>query len=261
MCYDAGARPPAPPRITGSATGADLVLTAADGNDFLAFLATPENPTPTGASAVLLPDANGLSAFTREMALRFAETGTMTLAIDYFGRTAGSGPHPEGFDSAPHQLDLSRETILLDVAAAVDYLRAHGPGPVFAVGFCMGGGTALQAGTTALPLAGVVGFYAWTGELGRSAALPREFAADIRCPVLGLFGDADHAIAVEVPRALDEHMTRAGVPHEVVIYPGEPHGFFELHHFGEDGHQAATADAWTRLLAFIDTHSARQRPA
>lgn len=121
----------------------------------------------------------------------------------------------------------------------------------------MGGGTALHAATTGLRLAGVIGFYAWTGELGQDPALPHEFAAAIRCPVLGLFGDADHAIPVAVPRALDEHMAKGGVPHEVVIYPGEPHGFFELHHMGQDGHQTATADAWERLLAFVDTHAAQ----
>ena len=40
-------------------------------------------------------------------------------------------------------------------------------------------------------------------------------------------------------------------PHEIVIYPGEPHGFFELHHMGEQGHGSAAADAWERLLRFV----------
>jgi dienelactone hydrolase len=89
----------------------------------------------------------------------------------------------------------------------VDYLHARLPWPVLVTGFCLGGGMAMYAETTGMKLAGVVGFYAWTGEIGRSPALPHEFAAEIRCPVLGLFGDADHAIAVDVPRALDEQMT------------------------------------------------------
>ena len=231
-----------------------MVLTASDDNRFAAYLATPEHPA--GARALLMPDANGLSPFSREMALRFAETGTATLAIDYFGRSAGTRPRTEDFDSEPHLRELSRKNVLRDVAAAMDYLKEQGPGPVFALGFCMGGGIALYAATTGLELAGVIAFYAWTGELGQDPALPHEFAADIRCPVLGLFGDADHAIPVAVPRALDEHMTGAGVPHEVVIYPGEPHGFFELHHMGEDGHRAAAADAWQRLLGFLGKHAA-----
>ena len=87
--------------------------------------------------------------------------------------------------------------------------------------------------------------------LARDPALPDDFVTAIRCPVLGLFGDADHAIPAAVPRALDALMSRAGVPHEIVIYPGEPHGFFELHHMGEQGHRSAAADAWERLLSFV----------
>jgi carboxymethylenebutenolidase len=250
VCYDDAARPPPPPRVTGSAVGTGVVLTASDGNQFAAYLATPEHPA--GTRAVLLPDVNGLRPFTREMALRFAETGMATLAIDYFGRTVGSQPRDDDdFDTGPYLDGIRRQTLLRDVTAAVGYLKGQGPGPVFAVGFCMGGGVALHAATTGLGLAGVIAFYAWTGELGQEPALPPEFAAAIRCPVLGLFGDAGHAIPVEVPRALDEHMTRAGVPHEVVIYPGEPHGFFEHHHMGEDGHQTAAADCWQRILRFL----------
>lgn len=254
VCYDHDARPPAPPRVTGSASGNDLVLAASDGSRFAAYLATPEHPT--GARAVMLPDARGLSAFYRDLAVHFAETGTAVLAIDYFGRTAGSQARSEDFDSGPHLAELRRETLLRDVGAAVGYLEAHGTGPTFVVGFCMGGGTALHAATTGLRLAGVVCFYGWTGELGKDPALPQDFAAGIRCPVLGLFGDADQAIPVAVPRALDECMKRAGVPHEIVIYPGEPHGFFELHQMGEAGHQSAATDAWRRSLDFLARQTA-----
>jgi carboxymethylenebutenolidase len=228
-------------------------LTAPDGNCFAAYLATPERGA--GVRAVLLPDVNGLSPFSREMALRFAETGITTVAIDYFGRTAGSEPRGEDFDPAPHSEELRRETLLCDVSAVVSYLRRQGPGPVFAIGFCMGGGTALHAATTGLELSGVVAFYAWTGELGRARALPGDFAASIRCPVLGLFGDADHAVPVAVPHALDKQMSRTGIFHEIIIYPGEPHGFFELHHMGADGHHSAAADAWERLLNFVSNRT------
>lgn len=253
MCYESDARPSAPPRATGAATGADLVLTASDGNRFAAYLATPENPT--GAKAVLMPDANGLSPFARDMAMRFAETGTASLAIGYFGRTAGASPRGEGFEPLPHLAEIRRETVLRDATAAVDYVRKSGPGPVFALGLCMGGGFALYAGTADLELAGVIAFYPWTGEIGKDPSLPPDFAEGIRCPVLGLFGDADQAIPVEEPRSLNEQMDNAGVQNEVVIYPGEPHGYFELHHMGEADHQAAAADSWQRLLGFIDSNS------
>jgi carboxymethylenebutenolidase len=249
VCYTEDERPPAPPRVTGSADGADLTLTAADGNRFSAYLATPERPT--GARIVLLPDTHGLVPFYKELALMFAATGSATLAIDYFGRTAGPDPHEADWAFGPHSDELRRDTLLHDVRAAVQHLDG-GSGPLFLVGFCMGGGTALHAATTDLGLAGVVAFYPWIGELGKDPALPEDFVTGLRCPMLGLFGGADTHVPTAVPHALDELLDRAGVPHEIVIYPERPHGFFEMHHLGREGHGGAANDAWHRLLKFLE---------
>ena len=247
MCYNDGEQPPAPPRVTGSARGTDLTLTASDGNRFAAYLATPERPT--GARVVLLPDTHGLVPFYKELATMLATTGSVTLVIDYFGRTAGPDAHAADWAFGPHTDELRRDTLLSDVRAAVEHL---GSGPLFLVGFCMGGGAALHAATTDLGLAGVVAFYPWIGELGRDAALPEDFVTGLRCPMLGMFGGADAVVPASVPQALGEHLDRAGIPHEIVVYPGRPHGFFEMHHLGREGHGGAAADAWRRLLDFLE---------
>jgi carboxymethylenebutenolidase len=53
-------------------------------------------------------------------------------------------------------------------------------------------------------------------------------------------------------RALEE----AGVQHEIAIYEGAPHSFFDrkFEEFRE-----ASDDAWRRLLAFIEQHSGARR--
>ena len=66
----------------------DLALTAADGNEFAAFLATPEERAAVGV--VILPDVRGLYRFYEELALRFAERGYAAIAFDYYARTAGA---------------------------------------------------------------------------------------------------------------------------------------------------------------------------
>jgi carboxymethylenebutenolidase len=251
MCHEANARPAAPPATTGTARGEDLLLTSADGTRFAAHLARPERPG--AAQIVLLPDAKGLHPFYRELALRFAETGSPTLVIDYFGRSAGPGPRGDGFDFRAHLEEVRRDAVLADVDAAVDHLRGREDAAerTFVAGFCMGGGLALLAGARRSDLAGVIAFYAWTGETGHDEALPHEFVRDIRCPVLGLFGEADQVIPAAVPRALDKHLAAAGVPHEIVIYPGAPHGFFELHEMDSAQYAGASTDAWRRLLGFL----------
>src|SRR5688572_26466535 len=133
MCFDHDSAPPVP-RISGAAVSHDeLVLEAADGNRFAAFLATPEEPA--GACVVLLPDVRGLYHFYEELALRFAERGYRALAIDYFGRTAGAEKRSEDFEYMPHVDQTTQEGVQADVGAAVARVREDGCGAIVTVGF------------------------------------------------------------------------------------------------------------------------------
>src|SRR5256714_13374825 len=137
MCFELDSEPPIP-AISGAAVSHDaLVLEAADGNRFAAFLATPEEPATTGI--VILPDVRGLYRFYEELALRFAERGYPALAFDYFGRTAGVEKRGEDFEYKEHVEAATTEGIQKDVAAAVEHLRSLGVRSIFTVGFCMGG--------------------------------------------------------------------------------------------------------------------------
>ena len=72
----------------------------ADRARFAAYTARAERPN--GAGIVSLPDVRGLHHFYEELALRFAEAGINAVAIDYFGRTAGSEPRDDSFEIRPH---------------------------------------------------------------------------------------------------------------------------------------------------------------
>jgi carboxymethylenebutenolidase len=249
VCYTESDDVPLAPREACSVNGTQLELSTPDGARFPAYLAVPERPA--GPPIVLLPDAGGLDPFYGELARRFAGLGQPTLAIDYYGRTASSPARGGDFDHHEHQGHLLRTNMLLDVRAGMEHLSTVTTESPFVLGFCLGGATALLAGTTDLAIAGVVAFYPWTGDLGRDPALPDEFVAGMRCPVLGLFGDADTVVPTAVPLAFDEHLDRAGVPHEIVIYPGAPHGFFERHYLDRDVRPETVDDVWTRLTAFF----------
>jgi carboxymethylenebutenolidase len=71
-------------------------------------------------------------------------------------------------------------------------------------------------------------------------------------PVLGIFGSADQSIPVETVKTFDMALTQAGVPHEITIYDGQPHGFVR----DAEGIKAggAQGDAWAQMLAFLDTN-------
>src|SRR6185312_6901692 len=121
MCFDVDSAPPIPPISGAAVSHDDLVLEAADGTRFAAFLATPEEPARVGV--VILPDVRGLYRFYEELALRFAERGHVAVAFDYFGRTAGVEKRDDDFSYMEHVEQTTPEGVQADVAAAVEHLR------------------------------------------------------------------------------------------------------------------------------------------
>ena len=254
MCYDDNARPPLPPGESGSAYGEDIILTAADGNRFAAYSALPANPK--AAEVLIYPDVRGLHQFYKELALRFAEVGITALALDYFGRTAGISSRDESFEYMPHVQQIQLQTFFHDASAALDYLRS-GEGAArstFTLGFCMGGTLSFRTGTNEdFDLAGVIGFYAALSRKSAGATKTLlEEASHIKYPALGLFGGDDPVIPQEEVREFDEGLDKAGVAHEVIIYPGAPHSFFDKR---ATDFADASADAWQRVLSFIDKNT------
>ena len=254
MCFELDSSPPIPV-ISGGAPvlSEDVTLEAADGTQFAAFLSLPDEPGPVGV--VILPDVRGLYRFYEELALRFAERGYAAVAFDYFGRTAGVSKRDDEFPYMDHVAQTTPEGIQQDVRAAVEHLRSPAGGDcevVFAVGFCFGGRHAWISTAGGHGLAGAVGFYGSTGERN-GAPGPTQRAAEFEAPILALQAGDDQNILPEHNAAFDEALTAAGIEHEVVVYDGAPHSFFDRR---QEDYAKQSADAWERTLAFIERHSA-----
>jgi carboxymethylenebutenolidase len=249
VCFDLDSLPPIP-TISGAAVShEDLVLEARDGNRFAGFLATPDDSSEVGV--VILPDVRGLYRFYEELALRFAERGYAALAIDYFGRTAGVGKRDDEFPYPEHVARTTPDGIQADIGAAVQSLRRLGARIVFTVGFCFGGRNSWLAAAGNHGLAGAVGFYGMPAERdGRPG--PTERAAELKAPILALQAGDDQNITAAHNAAFEQALSAAGVEHELVVYEGAPHGFFDRRYadFAE-----ASDDAWSRVLAFLAQHA------
>jgi carboxymethylenebutenolidase len=249
MCFAPDSRPPVAPIAGAAVDGRRIELTAADGTRFAGYAA--HAAAPTGAAMLVLPDVRGLHPYYEELALRFAEAGIDALAIDYFGRTADSGPRDPDFEYMPHVQQTRYPQLLADIQAAADHLRAERrPRALFSIGFCYGGRLAfLTATRPELELAGVVGFYGVPVGPGRAEMpAPAEFASEIRCPLLGLFGGDDPGIPAENVEQFGRALTQAAVEHELVTYPDAPHSFFDRK---AEQFASESADAWRRVLEFV----------
>ena len=260
MCFDHDSTPPdlpadlVVPRLGGGAAAERLELTSADGTRFSVALA-PSGDSD-GPAVVILPDVRGLYRFYIQLAERFAAAGHHAVAIDYFGRTAGTGERVSDWDYWPHVRATTPAQIQADRAAAIELVRERtGAAQFVAVGFCFGGAQAFLSATNGdLDLDAVVGFYG--GLSGDRAWIPnpRDEATKTVRPVLGLFGGADEGIPESDRATFAANLERAGVEHEIVVYPGAPHSFF-------DRKQAefadASQDAWRRTLGFLDELGAK----
>jgi carboxymethylenebutenolidase len=126
------------------------------------------------------------------------------------------------------------------------YLRSKDGGAVksvFTVGFCFGGSNSWNQSALQPDLDGAIGFY---GRPERS----RPFISKMKAPLLMLIAGADFTPREEFIE-FDRQLAEAGVPHEMHIYEGAPHSFFDRTF---DQWKEACDDAWRRMLAFVKKH-------
>lgn len=249
MCYERNASPAvlAGPGQVGQTDR--VVLQSADGTKFGAFEARPADAPR--AAVLVLPDVRGLHPYYEELACRFAEHGYHALAIDYFGRTVGTAvDRPEGFEYHEHVNATTLDGLSADIRAGAARLAETEPGAdLFTIGFCFGGRLSFLASTFGLDLAGSIGLHAGLGSRNDLPA-PAHKAADIRAPLLGVFGGADPSIPPADIEAFDAALAQAGVPHRFVTLDGAPHSFFDRK-FDEFAPQSEAA--WREVLSFLET--------
>ena len=184
----------------------------------------------TDAAVVLLPDVHGVSPLYCEIAARLSAAGPRILLLDLYVREGS----PRLTDMAAVQswiANLSDTRVLDDVAHAVAHLRSPAGGGVRKVGiagFCLGGQYALMAATRLGELDACVAFYGMLRHgvvTDRKLPPPAETAADLRCPVLGLFGADDPLIPPADLEAFRSGAVASRQPVDLRVFPGAGHAF------------------------------------
>jgi carboxymethylenebutenolidase len=208
-----------------------------------AYLALPDGDGPHPA-VVVIHELYGLNDNIRDIARRFADEGYAALAVDLF---SGGGKRKLCIMRVMSGLMLRplQNKGLSDLRRSIDWLQQRPEidgNRVGAIGFCMGGGYALALACVESDLRASSAFYCFN---------PRPIAALGRaCPIIGSYPGNDWS--AKSGRKLDDALDEYNVPHDVKIYPGAGHSFFndtlEAHN------PKAAADAWQRTLAFFGEH-------
>lgn len=203
------------------------------------FFAHPDGRGPF-PGLLIIHEIFGLNDNLRGIARRFAGEGYAALAVDLFSNRNRMVCMSQVFyGMMVKPLD---NPLLADLQSSLSYLgrlpeidAAH----VGAVGFCMGGGYALQLAVTDRDMKAASVFY---------AANPKPLDVMARsCPIVGSYPDKD--FTADAARKLDAALTRHEVPHDIKIYENTLHSFFHRQRTGFEAE--ASRDAWQRMLAFF----------
>jgi len=215
-------------------------------------------PKGAGPHPVILvvQEIFGVHEHIKDITRRLAKLGYLAIAPELYAR--------QGDVSALAGIDEIRKVVakvpdaqvLADLDAAVAWAGNNGGdlARLGITGFCWGGRiTWLYAAHQPKLKAGV----AWYGRVkGEASALnpkhPLDVAAELKAPVLGLYGGQDQGIPVDTLEELRAAIRAAGGQSEIHIYPNAPHAFYA--DYRPSYRQEEAEDGWRRLQAWFKAH-------
>jgi carboxymethylenebutenolidase len=216
-----------------------------------AYRAAPAEP---GKHPIVLvvQEIFGVHEYIKDVARRLAKLGYLAVAPELYYRQ-GDVSKLEGFEAIrPLVAKVPDAQVLSDLDASLAWAEANGADGtrVAVTGFCWGGRiTWLYAAHQPRVKAGV----AWYGRLvGEATPLqprhPVDVAADVKAPVLGLYGADDASIPQDTIERMREALGHAS-PSRIHVYPAAGHAFHA--DYRPNYRKEAAEDGWKRLAAWL----------
>jgi carboxymethylenebutenolidase len=232
-------------RIAASPRHGEWVAIKVGASDsVMAWVVYPERAQKAPV-VIAIHENTGLNVWTRSVADQLAAEGFIGIAPDLttMGKTGSLTDETPG--DVGRQL-ISRVTPEF-ANAALDAVAKYGMSlpaalPKYGIiGFCWGGARSFSHATHAPALGASVVFY--------GSPPNAEQMANIKAPVLGLYGGADARINATIP-STDSTMKRLGKSYEFHIFEGAGHGFLRGQENSEANAKAAQ-EAWPRTVNFL----------
>lgn len=264
----AGAEAPTAVRTgtEGLSTAVTTIPSGADGQPVRAYTARPAAGEDLPI-VVLISDAYGLHPHAADVARRFAHQGYLVVVPDLLARQGGPNVVADIDQLLADVLQhIPDAQVMADLDACVRWAATAGgdPGRVGVVGFSWGGRWAWLYAAHAQVRAGVV----WYGVLdGAGSGLyppdrpdlfprhPLQAAAELRAPVLGLYGAEDAVIGLDTVEAMQTALAARGPGAPVSrlrVFEGAPHDFHA--DYRAPYQEAVARESWDEALSWLRHH-------
>jgi carboxymethylenebutenolidase len=227
------------------------------GGDMPVYFARPANVANPPVILVAM-EIFGLHEYIRDVTRRLAHQGALAIAPDYYFR---AGVDLTKIDELPKLFPIVNgkpdKELFADLDATVDWAKSQGgdTNRLGIMGFCRGGRTVWLYSTHNPNLKAGVAFY---GSLAdpENDIWPKNalsLAAQVKEPVLGLYGAEDTGIKVADVKDMEAKLKAAGKTAEFHIYDGAPHGFHADYRPSYREQQAK--DAWAELTKWFKKYN------
>jgi carboxymethylenebutenolidase len=228
-----------PTRATASDATTPINFRGPGGRKLMGAWARAAKPR---GGVLVVHENRGLTDHIRSVAGRFAASGYSALAIDLLSEEGGTSSFPDEAAAMAALYGAPTSRFVADMKAGVTELRRRLPGKkVAATGFCFGGGMVWTLLAAKEPrLAAAAPFY---GPFPEGSSLKGSKAA-----VLGIYAALDSRVNASRPAAAAA-LRAAGLPHQLVTYPGVDHAFFN--DTGGRYDRTAAEAAYRRVLAWF----------
>ena len=229
----------------------EMQVPVADGN-LPGYFAQPagSGPFPT---VIVVEEVFGVHEYIKDTCRRLAKLGYLAITAEFYARL-GDLAHMTDMKDIMGVIGRSPDATLMtdmDSLAAWSFANGGDPGRLGVTGFCRGGRAVwlYAAHNPALKAA-----VAWYGPIGgeRTSIQPQtvaDIAADIQCPLLGLYGAKDPGIPPEAVQAAAVKARAAGQPVEIVEYPNAAHAFHA--DYRPSYVRDAAMDGWEKMQAWF----------
>jgi carboxymethylenebutenolidase len=203
---------------------------------------------PAKGAVLIIHENRGLTPHIRSLPARLAADGYTALAIDLLSEEGGTASFPSEGDATAALGAAPSERMIADLRAGLDELERRAEGAkAAAIGFCFGGGMTWQLLAAGEPrLAAAVPFY---GPFPDGADL----SGSPNAAVLGIYAGEDGRVN-RTMEAAEAALTDAGLTHELRVFDGVDHAFFN--DTGPRYDADAAAEAYQAMLDWFGQHLA-----
>ena len=186
------------------------------------FAAYDEAGVKNGTPAVIiLHEWNGLGDYVKSRARQIASLGYVAFCADIYGKDVRPKTREESAKTSSiykndRQLMRRRASLALSEVKKYPFVD---PKRIAVMGYCFGGGAALELARSGAELAGAVSFH------GNLDSKTPEDAKNIKCKILVLHGADDPSVPPAQVAAFKKEMDDARVDWHMISYGGAVHAF------------------------------------